>query len=1049
IPHLWLLEDTDADGKADKRTPLYGPFDHSRDTHGNQASLRRGFDGWLYATHGFNNDSHVTARDGSHVDLNSGNTYRIRLDGSRIEHHTHGQVNPFGLAWDARGNLYSSDCHSAPIYQLLAGGWYPSFGKPHDGLGFAPVMLEHAHGSTAIDGAVYYEDDLWPAEYRDMFLIGNVMTSRLNRDRISFLGSTPKATEQPDFVTSDDPWFRPVDNCLGPDGALYIADFYNRIIGHYEVPLTHPGRDRERGRIWRVVYRGTDGPPRLRNPALAPDLDGLVGELASPNLTRRLGAMAEIQDRFGASALPAIDGLLRQQGYPVRGDSFPKPRFGSAGPARPNAVVAALWLRNRLVKPGSEEGWTQPLQAGHLPENAPVIRAHVQRIYAERGFEGVMPRSDRGFSIWALTKDPDALVRRCAAEALGRWPAQEQVQPLLGALGQADPADTHLVYVLRKALRDHLKVPAIFEQVLARKDWSDADQRAFADVCLAVPTPQAASLLVRQLASLDDRTSPTLSDALKHAARYAPETELTGLAGFVRQRFAGQADFQLALFRSVDQGLQQRGLALPATLQSWGAELVGQLLAGGAASTWNNTPLEAATENPWDYQERKRSDGQTLRVLSSLMRGEQQTGRLRSPAFAAGARVRFWLCGHDGYPDQPAKKLNAVRLRDAASGELLFEAWPPRSDVAVRVEWNTAPLKGRQVVLEATDADTGEAYAWLAIGGLEGAPGLPAQAPRALADRAAGAAELAGRLGLDEAAPRLREIATQPGDPEARAAAARGFARLRPAEAVDVLGPVLARGDEPLPVRERLGVVLAELNTPGGRAAVSAAFRQVPYRTQLRWATALTATREGADTFLQAVEGGLASPRILQTTGARNRLQSANPPGWETRVAKLTRDLPPADEARERLIAARRNAYALADARAAEGQKIYEANCAACHQLDGKGGLVGPQLTGIGNRGAERLCEDILDPNRNVDHAFRQTELTLKDGGTVSGLFRREEGELLVLVNAGGQEMSFRRADVAARRESELSLMPDNFGEAIPADGFPHLLAFLLAQRGK
>ena len=159
IPHIWLLEDTDGDGKADKRTPLYGPFDHTRDTHGNQASFRRGFDGWLYATHGFNNDSHVTARDGSHVDLNSGNTYRIRLDGSRIEHHTHGQVNPFGLAWDARGNLYSSDCHSAPLYQLLTGGWYPSFGKPHDGLGFAPVMLEHAHGSTAIDGAVYYNDD--------------------------------------------------------------------------------------------------------------------------------------------------------------------------------------------------------------------------------------------------------------------------------------------------------------------------------------------------------------------------------------------------------------------------------------------------------------------------------------------------------------------------------------------------------------------------------------------------------------------------------------------------------------------------------------------------------------------------------------------------------------------------------------------------------------------------------------------------------------------------------------------------------------------------
>ena len=58
-------------------------------------------------------------------------------------------------------------------------------------------------------------------------------------------GSSPKAHRKHDFLDSDDPWFRPVDIKLGPDGALYIADFYNRIIGHYEVPLNHPGRDRD------------------------------------------------------------------------------------------------------------------------------------------------------------------------------------------------------------------------------------------------------------------------------------------------------------------------------------------------------------------------------------------------------------------------------------------------------------------------------------------------------------------------------------------------------------------------------------------------------------------------------------------------------------------------------------------------------------------------------------------------------------------------------------------------------------------------------------
>ena len=100
--------------------------------------------------------------------------------------------------------------------------------------------------------------DQFPSPFRDTLFIGNVVTNRINHDRLEWRGSSPKAIAQPDFLTSDDPWFRPVDLELGPDGAIYVADFYNRIIGHYEVPLTHPGRDRERGRIWRISYRGDD-----------------------------------------------------------------------------------------------------------------------------------------------------------------------------------------------------------------------------------------------------------------------------------------------------------------------------------------------------------------------------------------------------------------------------------------------------------------------------------------------------------------------------------------------------------------------------------------------------------------------------------------------------------------------------------------------------------------------------------------------------------------------------------------------------------------------
>ena len=296
IPNVYLMRDTDGDGRADSREVLYGVIGH-RDTHGMTNAFSWGFDGWIYACHGFANNSKVQGKDHRPIEMNSGNTYRMRPDGSHAEYVTHGQVNPFGLAFDPLGNLYSCDCHSRPVYQLLRGAWYPSFGKPDDGLGFGPEMVTHDHGSTGIAGISYYAADQFPEAYRGLVFIGNVVTNRINVDRIEWHGSTPKGIEQPDFVWSEDNWFRPVDIELGPDGALYIADFYNRIIGHYEVELTHPGRDRSSGRIWRIVYRGTDGkepPPPSSNDRTKASTADLVADLGHSNLSVRISAANQL-----------------------------------------------------------------------------------------------------------------------------------------------------------------------------------------------------------------------------------------------------------------------------------------------------------------------------------------------------------------------------------------------------------------------------------------------------------------------------------------------------------------------------------------------------------------------------------------------------------------------------------------------------------------------------------------------------------------------------------------------------------------------------------
>ena len=98
--------------------------------------------------------------------MQSGNVYRFRADGSAIEQFAWGQVNPFGLCFDPLGNLYTADCHSRPVTMVLREGYYPSFGKPHDGLGFAPETTDIDHGGTGIAGVVYYAADQFPAEFQ-------------------------------------------------------------------------------------------------------------------------------------------------------------------------------------------------------------------------------------------------------------------------------------------------------------------------------------------------------------------------------------------------------------------------------------------------------------------------------------------------------------------------------------------------------------------------------------------------------------------------------------------------------------------------------------------------------------------------------------------------------------------------------------------------------------------------------------------------------------------------------------------------------------------
>ena len=869
IPNIYLMRDTDGDGRADTREPLYGVFGN-RDTHGMTNAFTWGFDGWIYACHGYTNDSKVQGSDHRPITMNSGNTYRMRPDGSHAEYLTHGQVNPFGLAFDPLGNLYSCDCHSSPVYQLLRGAYYPSFGKPDDGVGFGPEMVTHDHGSTGIAGISYYAADQFPEPFRGSIFIGNVVTNRINSDKIEWHGSTPKGIEQPDFAWSEDNWFRPVDIELGPDGALYVADFYNRIIGHYEVPLTHPGRDRTSGRIWRIVYRGTDAKSK---PAPAPSttdrtkssVDELIADLGHPNLAVRITAANQLVDRGGELAVAAVRKIMKPS-------------------TAPRQRVHGLWVLER------RRALDYEMLIACAGDRDRELRVHALKILVDR--HG-LPSPLRTLAVARLTDD-DPFVRRAAAEVLGAHPDLAGIRPLLAIRQSTAPDDKYLIHVVRMALRDQLETPEVWSR-LDTLNLSERDGRDIADVATGVHSLQTAAFLLAHLKQYNEPKGNLLR-FVHHVARYGTSDsmrELAVLAGSEKRR----ASERLELLKAIQQGAQERGAALDEPTRRVAAGLASQLLGSTQAG---EVTLGIDVVRDFQFKEM-----------------------------------------------QPALK-NVIQRRDLPEG--------PRMHAM-----------GALTVID----------------------------PRA-------------------------NLAT----------------------VADVLGDASA----PILMREWAANLLGNLERPEAKSALLKNLPIAPERLQSAIAAALVRRRAGAEALLEAIAAGKASGRLLQERSVTIILESSGVPGVSDRISSLLKGLAPADQKLNALYGRRRDGFQRAKPIAAEGANVFDKQCAICHQLGGKGAKVGPQLDGIGSRGVDRLLEDILDPNRNVDQTFRVTNLALKSGQIVSGLLLREEGEVLILADAQGKEVRVPKSTIEERMMAPLSPMPANLVDQITEDDFNRLLAFLLSK---
>ncbi len=797
IPNIYRLVDTNGDGVADEKTVAFGPFGVI-DTHGDQNAFMRWIDGWIYANHGYNNDSRVKVggTGDSVLHMQSGNTYRFRPDGSTIEQFSWGQVNPFGLSFDPRGDLYSADCHSRAVTLLLREGYYQSFGKPHDGLGFAPETTTIDHGGTGIAGVVYCTLPNFPANYRNVLFVGNVITNRVHCDRLKWAGSTPTVDKVEDFLTCDDPWFRPVDLQPGPDGALYVADFYNCIIGHYEVPLTHPKRDRERGRIWRVVYKGEAGKPDTK-PAAAPmpdlpslDAPALFALLKHPNLTVRVLATNNLIDRFPKKAAAMSSDLLSGDLHTTANGTF------SDDPISDQASHA-VWILKRTQ--GLSEPIIRKLFAAGVP---PLVQIHTARALGETAtwqpwqFEVVR----------AKLSDPDPFVCRAAAEALSKHPAVENLSPLLTSLSTEDQKDELLYHGTRIALRDQLRDPEVANVLLTFK-LPPEQRNQLVEFAANAPTGPASQLLFDEALHGGIRDD-LLIKIIPAAARYIDAPRVDAMIAQINKRFPNNPTQQISLLRALAEGLSQRGLPTTGLLKASLTEQIKAELSSDSKEAWVDTPLPGskASPSPWGPQNRKYNDGaKSPTMMSSLASGdEHEGGILRSPEFELPEKLSFWMCGHNGIPSEPDQKLNFARLV-LADGTEVTRSYPPRNDVAQRFNWDLSAHAGQRGYVEVVDGATDlNGFAWIAVSRFDPAViSVPTHAVDELGSVAADLYRLAGQYRLLALTPEIT-AAAQPLNSNlvTRLAATESLAMLAPENAITPLTAVLSDASLPTPARK-------------------------------------------------------------------------------------------------------------------------------------------------------------------------------------------------------------------------------------------------------
>ncbi len=294
-PDILFLEDTDGDDVADKKTVVVTGFGRD-DTHELPNALTWGPDGYLYGLNGVFNPSTV---------VQNGKTWNFTCAMFRINPRTHefdifceGTSNPWGIAFDHEGSAFISACVIDHLWHLTESGYYRRQGGPYPPhTFFAESIVQHKHQMAAYCGIEFLDTDAYPAKFNNKLYMGNIHGGCINSDSIERVGATYRGSPEPDFMTANDVWFMPVAQKVGPDGCLYVLDWYDRYHCYQDANADPAGVDRGHGRLYRIVHKDKGrAEPRFEN-FDAMTNSQLAQALHDPNIFNRQRAQLKLQER--------------------------------------------------------------------------------------------------------------------------------------------------------------------------------------------------------------------------------------------------------------------------------------------------------------------------------------------------------------------------------------------------------------------------------------------------------------------------------------------------------------------------------------------------------------------------------------------------------------------------------------------------------------------------------------------------------------------------------------------------------------------------------